>query len=61
MAPVSGTFGVNYNLACDEATNQILAFALTTHDIDYVSMLEPLLDELTHLSVELLPMVLMIG
>lgn len=35
------------HLACDEATNQILAIALTTNDIDDASMLKPLLDELT--------------
>lgn len=35
------------HLACDEATNQLLAVALTTHDVDDASMLKPLLDELT--------------
>lgn len=35
------------HLACDEATNQVLAVTLTTNDIDDASMLKPLLDELT--------------
>lgn len=35
------------HLACDEATNQVLAIALTGNEVDDASMLKPLLDELT--------------